>query len=677
MEIPKAVILSSTQSTAVAVKKQLEQMFSDLITFENFDFQTLQQLPSKIHNGFVLVTSGHIYEQASQFLSEGTETLIANRVINVDTLDELYELPKGTDVLLVNNLEETTLESIEQLQAIGFGHLQYHPYYPSISQYKKNCPCVISFDEMHLIPDGDYEKVINLGSRPIDLSTIIAIAVHFDVYDRVKTILSPMFLKPSLELSKKVYKQLKTNNYLRDKQTFILNMFEAGIVVLDHEMKLDFANAKARKTLNLDSKDTFYLDQIITRIQTESKFFINIQNNSYHVEVSSYNFDQLKEYILTIEGTQKIESIEKNYRMYSHQKGFVADYTFDKILHHSSLMEIAVLKAKQFAQSQSNILIEGESGSGKELFAQAIHNHSTRRNNPFVAVNFAALNETLCESELFGYEEGAFTGARKGGKKGLFEAAHQGTIFLDEIGDAPISIQKKILRVIQERRVMPIGSNQLVPVDVRIISATNQNLWHMVTDKTFRQDLYYRLRVLPLYIHPLRERRKDILPLFLHFLKRSFDVKEEYILAIKQSQEIIDILMAHEWPGNIRELRNVAEYLSHFISFNVDWAMELRNILSSSQPSSGESYPDIIKKLEKSGCINDYLLLLKALERPPYVFGRSDLQKELKQVSESTIKRYLADMKNLGLIQSKSGYGSYLVDAGKKLLRSMENASLS
>ncbi len=661
----KAAIVSSTPDTASSTARQLRAIFDGLAVFEYFDFQTLEKTGAVVDADLVLVTSKHIARQAREYIRPPAETITAARTINVDTIHELYELAENARVLLVNNVEETTFEAIRQLQAVGFDHLRYFPYYPGIPRYQADCPYVVSFDEVDLIPKGAYTKIINLGSRPVDLVTIIDLATRLGLYDRLKDVLSATFLKSSLNMAQNIYRQLQTNRYLREKQTFILNMFEAGVLALNADNKIDYYNSKAEKILKLTNGSSTYLDAIIKKSKYDHKFFITIDKKNYYTEINKYKNKKFTESIIVIDGANKIESIEKDYRIYTHQKGFVADYTFENIFHESAAMKKTVLKARQFAKSDSSILIEGESGSGKEMFAQAIHNESSRRRHPFVAVNFAALNEALCESELFGYVEGSFTGARKGGKKGLFETAHKGTIFLDEIGDAPVTIQKKILRVLQERRIMPVGSNQLIPVDVRVIAATNQNLWDMVQQKTFRQDLYYRLKVLPLSLPALRDRPDDIIPSFAHFLRHVFSVNARALRDATASREVAGILTAHQWPGNVRELRNVAEYVSNCIALEMDWIPELEVILHGG--GRKDTPPPDLAELEQYGPAEDMLRLLRALNRPPYVFGRRELEGALPPLSQSVIKKYLAGLKKSGFIQSRTGYGSYLLEAGKRL----------
>lgn len=237
--------------------------------------------------------------------------------------------------------------------------------------------------------------------------------------------------------------------------------------------------------------------------------------------------------------------------------GLVAKFRFSDIIGKSAMIEESVKECRKYARSEAAVLITGESGTGKELFAQSLHNESSRREGPFVAVNCAALPENLLESELFGYEEGAFTGARRGGKQGLFTLAHGGTIFLDEIGDLSHGLQARLLRVLQEKEVMPVGGQRLIPVDVRILSATNRNIGALVDEGKFRADLYYRLNVLNLHIPPLRMRLEDVPSLFRHFYEKLAGPGKIESLYI--TENLLENLKKHMWPGNIRELEGFVE----------------------------------------------------------------------------------------------------------------------
>lgn len=231
-----------------------------------------------------------------------------------------------------------------------------------------------------------------------------------------------------------------------------------------------------------------------------------------------------------------------------------AKYTFDDIIGQHSSMITAIEKAKVAAVTPATVILRGESGTGKELFAHAIHNASNRKNAQFVRVNCAAIHSNILESELFGYEEGAFTGARKGGRIGLFEQAHGGTIFLDEIGEININTQAKLLRVLQEKEIIRVGSNEPIPVNVRIISATNRDLEKEVSEGKFRKDLYYRLNVVPIKIPPLRSHRSDIQAL-VEFLINKYN--QEYGRSVEEvAPRAVEIIKEYQWPGNIRELEN-------------------------------------------------------------------------------------------------------------------------
>ncbi len=245
------------------------------------------------------------------------------------------------------------------------------------------------------------------------------------------------------------------------------------------------------------------------------------------------------------------------------KKGFIARNFFHDIIGKSKAIKDAVSEAKYCSSSEANVLIHGETGVGKEIFAQSIHNESSRKTGPFLAINCAALPEHLLESELFGYEEGAFTGGRKGGKKGLFELAEHGTVFLDEIGELSSTLQTRLLRVLQEREIMHVGGDRVIPVDIRVISATNKDLENLPIEK-FRRDLYYRLNVLELKLPSLRDREKDVVMLFKHFLKEKKDIRHHSPMAL--TQEISDILCCYNWPGNIRELQNVTERFNLYSS---------------------------------------------------------------------------------------------------------------
>ncbi len=252
-----------------------------------------------------------------------------------------------------------------------------------------------------------------------------------------------------------------------------------------------------------------------------------------------------------------------------------AKYSFDDIIGTSGEMSFAIEQAKLGAKTPATVMLRGESGTGKELFAHAIHNGSDRKFNKFIRVNCAAISESLLESELFGYEEGAFSGAKRGGKRGFFEEAHNGSIFLDEIGELSASMQAKLLRVLQEHEIVRVGGTKPISISVRVIAATNVNLEKGIANGTFREDLYYRLNRLPIHIPPLRQRKQDIPALAIHLLQK---INRDYGRMVEEiSISAIDYLSSHDWPGNVRELENILGRAVIYMKYNVN-KMDIKHI---------------------------------------------------------------------------------------------------
>ncbi len=299
--------------------------------------------------------------------------------------------------------------------------------------------------------------------------------------------------------------------------------------------------------------------------------------------------EQTSGVLFTFQNAEAIQKTEHKIRTELNRKGLVARYGFADIVTQNTHMLQLVEKAKRFSVVNGAVLLLGETGTGKELFAQSLHNHSPRSKEPFVAVNCAALPEQLLESELFGYSEGAFTGASKGGKVGLFELAHKGTLFLDEIGEMPIVLQAKLLRVLQEKEVRKIGADKVIPVDVRIISAANCNIMERVKSGSFRLDLFYRISLLSLQIPSLRERKDDIGILFRYFVEQYCKRHGQAIPTI--SKTATEALQEFYWPGNIRELRNAAERLAILHSSSEVGLLEIEQLDIGSTSLHGEVMP--------------------------------------------------------------------------------------
>lgn len=346
--------------------------------------------------------------------------------------------------------------------------------------------------------------------------------------------------------------------------SLIMETVESGMLLYS-SAGVDWMNKRAEKLLFADDQPFF--DQICTDItefaqsadqcseKLSREFYYAANGHNTFFTMKALPLGNAKHNVLCIitPFVQTQENILQNAR------GEVDD---EEIVAASEEMRQLLNSVKVVSQHSSNVLIQGESGTGKEMIARMIHSCSGRKNAPFVSINCAAIPESLLESELFGYEDGAFTGAHKGGRIGKFMLANTGTLFLDEIGDMPLYLQAKLLRVLSERKVDRIGGTHPVDVDVRIVSATNQKLEEMVVSRQFREDLYYRLNVIPLRILPLRKRKEDIVPLARHFVKKYNEKLKKNVEGI--ANDVLNILLNYSWPGNVRELENCLEYMMNF-----------------------------------------------------------------------------------------------------------------
>ncbi|MFD3158379.1 sigma-54-dependent Fis family transcriptional regulator [Haloimpatiens sp. FM7330] len=363
-----------------------------------------------------------------------------------------------------------------------------------------------------------------------------------------------------------IEKQWELSVYNKLMNTSFESMSE-GIIITDEKLKILKTNRAAENILKLTECEIMHMD--IETIFKDAKFIKNTLKMGKHYYAIDYNLYIKNKQIRCILNTVPIKSQEKitgvvitfKDEEYAHKvanKLFASksSYDFADIKTNNRDMKLMIEYGKKAAYSDCNILIEGPSGTGKELFAQSIHNYSRRWNKPFVAVNCASLPSQLIESELFGYEKGAFTGALKEGHPGKFELADGGTIFLDEIGELPLDMQAKLLRVLDNKTVMRIGGKYEKQLNVRIVAATNRNLKEEIKKKNFRQDLYYRLNVMNIKTTPLKERKEDIELLTAHFIRK---LNKKNTLNKRYSENYMERLKIYNWPGNVRELQNVVQ----------------------------------------------------------------------------------------------------------------------
>lgn len=435
-----------------------------------------------------------------------------------------------------------------------------------------------------------------------------------------------------------------TMNREREKTSIIRSVFnnsDDGLLAVDEEGKLQYISNKSYQLLQLSAFMDFQhtpVEELICNpswtetvkdIHHEREGILRFTDKNLYVHVKPYREnDESSGALIRIRTTHQIIQEDGRVRQQLAKDGLMAKYHFSDILGNSKAMQENILMAKRYSKVNSNILVLGETGSGKELFAHSIHNDSLRADKPFVAINCAALPENLLESELFGYEAGAFSGASRQGKIGLFELADKGTLFLDEIGEMPITLQAKLLRVLQEKEVRRIGSTNVHSIDVRVISATNIDIEKEVEAGKFRADLYYRLDLLEIRIPPLRERKEDIKELFSSFsAKISSEMGRRMPRLTADAEEILE---SYTWRGNVRELRNICERLIVLNDQDIvdSAALSRLNIFRNHRRDYSENSSDFLevkeKKVSKSEIAKDMGISRTTLWRRSKRNGRGE-----------------------------------------------------
>lgn len=548
--------------------ENLEHFFHDYATIEGWSLQ--DGIKAQLDGDLLVMADPTTTLFVRPHLLKDIPLVYLSRTFVFENAKKLMELPRGTKVLLVDYSYNTCMKVISALYEIGIKHIDFFPCYfgmaeDDIPAYDiAATPGLLSY-----VPAG-VETVIDIGWTVVDSSTVMEIAVKLNIFDDIIEERLVRYSDKITPIQSQQRYALEHSGKLKTLLDTMLNVINDGVIVFDNDLNILFNNKQFVKMINPRNKDlpletgeggpfrdlleritaADLLEDVLIKLPQHNKGFV-VTKKPLTVHNTQCG------HVVIIKDVSAIQDLENNLRKQLANKGLVAKYRFEDIVGQSKLMAECISRAKKIARIETNVLITGESGTGKELFAQSIHNTSGRRNKPFVAINCAALPPTLLESELFGYEDGAFTNARKGGKKGLFELAHEGTLFLDEIGDLPISTQVKLLRVLQEKEVMRIGATSILPVNVKVIAATNLNLRELVQKGEFRKDLYYRLNTLTLHLPALRERRGDI-PFLIE------DVLGEIGCGHKRLEErAMSLLYNYPWDGNVRELKGCIEYMAY------------------------------------------------------------------------------------------------------------------
>ncbi|PLR77027.1 transcriptional regulator [Bacillus sp. V3-13] len=607
------------------------------------------------------------------------KVLIARRTVNIAKLEQLISLPEGQECLVVNNLAETAAETIELLENFGF-KFKFFPYYPGMKNYQKVDTAIIP-EAVEMVPKG-IKNIINIGLRPLDFSTLIEMSLKLNINIDRANIQSARYIQEIISLSRQLAHSFNEVSSLNHQLDAILNTVHDGILATDAEKNIIKINKSAKRILGIQIPEHEILGKNLSKILPKltvdscTDEYLSTKNhvisfnerkliiNKSLIEVKQNHMGE----VTAFQDVTRIQQLEQEIRKKIQKKGFSSKYSIDDIIGKSPRIKEILQVMNKIAKTDKTVLILGENGTGKELFAHSVHQLSSRHNGPFIPVNFAGLPESLAESELFGYEEGTFTGAVKGGKQGLFELAHNGTIFLDEIGDASKNLQTLLLRILQEKQVMRVGGRSIIPVSVRVIAATNKDLKKLVEQGSFREDLYYRLFVLPLRIPSLRDRREDIPELLTHFIK-------EFCSTVPViSNEVMEKLLDYDWPGNVRELASVVQYMTTVMENNLVTIHDLpEQFYRDDQPADSD---ELLSQLANEGDLLDYHTVLSCLleaktERRSIGRGKIvsySMEKGL-HLSDQQVRRRMETLRDLGLIQSGTkGQGSRISPLGMTAL---------
>lgn len=669
-------IISLGDETGDSLKIQLKSILKENIKIE---YYSMYDKTINIKESDLIIFSSK--DVANLFLNKVSNIknyVIVKRVIQYELLDKLFALKKGTNVSLVNDTKETCEIAIRQLIGHGAEHLIYHPYYPGIENYELQSIAITPGEEK-FVPKG-VKKVINIGTREIDIVSIMEIIINLGDLDIYQDLLSSYFYRKIVKQYKKYVnisnKSTKLTRILKD----ILDNSTEGIIYTNAKDEVLVCN---KVSMNMLGYKVDIIGKNIYKVFPNlNKDITTINENEIFISTKTiYSKNELMGYMIILETSSVIEKLDEERRRKKRYNKSYAKYTFKDMIGNNDTLNKMIKLSKKISKTKSTILIQGESGTGKEILAQSIHNESDRKDNPFVAINFSALSENLLESELFGYEEGAFTGAQKGGKVGLFKKAHKGTIFLDEIGDAPYHFQTRLLRVLQEREITPVGSCEAIPIDVRIIAATNKDLVEEVKNNKFREDLFYRINVMPLYTISLRDRKDDIELLIKYYLKKHkvFIPLNEFV-----EENVINFLNEYSWPGNIRELVNIVEFLVNIKENNIKIKLEdlpkyMFRILSKGKflnidtidkaKSYDKDSKEIVRNLELNE--NEQWVLYQIYKQTG--IGRRGIFKVAKDnnldLGEGRIRGILNKLKENEYIEINRGIkGTKILDKGTKLI---------
>ncbi len=557
------LLVSGSEGTAAVLSRQLSSCLEGRATVRALCVNGL--VPGDLPADLVVLSSSLVRDELVSLglLDPSSDHIVARRTVDPDVLERVVALPPGTRALFVNDRAQTARECVDALLELGLDSIRWLAWNPSDPPPPPEYRLAVVAGEPDLVPDGVAET-IDLGARIMDFGTLAEIMGRLGIPYADIGHFSRRYLAKIVSLARRLSRSTEEARRLSGHLASVIDSLRHGILVYDPSGRVSVCNEELREllavrgaagagsTLAAVVRQRELLDFLECRCGEEEGSF-KLPGGS--VSVRRFDLGEGGHTVAVFRGEGEEESKAARLGREYRRRGHVAKWTMDDIAGDSEPIRRAKRIAARLSATDLSILINGESGTGKELFASAIHAASARASGPFLAVDLGALSDDLIESELFGYEEGAFTGAKKGGKAGLFELADGGTLFLDEIGNVSPKVQTRLLRVLQEREVMRVGGAEIKRVDVRVIAATNEDLLGRARRGLFREDLYFRLKMGWIRIPPLRERPDDIPALVARILAN------EGAREVAVARSVLDALSAREWPGNVRELRNAVSYM--------------------------------------------------------------------------------------------------------------------
>lgn len=558
--------------------EELSSIFSDYLNIIPYSLEIDHRYhpDDKIleKSDYIIITDSKVLSIVKEYIKPDCKIIQLEYTFLKDKIYALKAYPMNTKALICFKYFQISHFTASLIYQMGITNLRLDVYNPELGTIDKDYDFAIVGDNSESVPDS-INRIVSLGRRKVSYSTLINLALATGILDSRLENRIDIYARDIAMPVSFMYEMHLDSAFSKMKLKTIMDNIDYAILILDGNLRIVSYNDNLITMFGINKDITdMHLDAISVFADLSKKNIINNQVENLVIEIENKMVMVTSKiiekksypgntYILLFKDLTEIIALERTLRKQLEKRGHVAKHTFSSIYGNSSEIKECIRKAKVIAGIDRDVLIIGESGTGKELFAQSIHNESKRKSFPFVGINCAALPNTLLESELFGYEDGAFTGGRKGGKQGLFEIANNGTIFLDEIGDMPLETQAKLLRVLEEKEIMKLGSNQIISINVRIIAATNRNIKALVNQGQFRLDLYYRLNTLMLTIPPLRKRKDDLIYLINKFL--SSGMKKAYTI----SDEAYNFLINYKWEGNVRELKNCVDYIVNMTDGNI------------------------------------------------------------------------------------------------------------